>query len=70
MLRQLGLLPEYLPFSFPLSDGRQSGRDGAQFKYRVPVAGVETARKLLDERAAESNGMIAYLVREVKGGDA
>jgi carboxymethylenebutenolidase len=62
VLRQLGLLPEYLPFPYPLPDGRQSGRDGALFEYHVPVAGVETA--------VESNGMIAYLVREVKGGDA
>ncbi|KAK3949862.1 hypothetical protein QBC32DRAFT_27260 [Pseudoneurospora amorphoporcata] len=65
VLRQLGLLPEYLPFPYALPDGRQSGKEGKRFEYRVPVAGVETAKKLVDENAVESNEMLGYQVREV-----
>lgn len=67
MLRQLGLLPEYLPFPYALPDGRNSTEGGKQFEYRVPVAGVETARKLVDENAVPSNAMVDYQVREVNG---
>ncbi|KAK3354011.1 hypothetical protein B0T25DRAFT_545827 [Lasiosphaeria hispida] len=65
VLRQLGLLPEYLPFPYPLPDGRQSGKDGKQFEYRVPVVGVETAQKLVDENAVPSNEMLEHTIREV-----
>ncbi|KAK8203627.1 carboxymethylenebutenolidase [Phyllosticta capitalensis] len=61
LLRQLGLLPDYLPFPYPVE-----GREG-KWEYRLPVAGAETARKLVDERAVESNGMFEYGVREVEG---
>jgi carboxymethylenebutenolidase len=64
VLRQLGLLPEYLPFPYALPGGTEPG-DGKQFEYRVPVAGVETAKKLVDENAWPSNEMIAFAVREV-----
>jgi hypothetical protein len=33
VLRQLGLLPEYLPFPYPLPDGRVPGK-GKRFEYR------------------------------------
>lgn len=65
MLRQLGLLPEYLPFPYALPDGRMSTENGTQLEYRVPVAGVETARKLVDENAVPSNTMVDYRVREL-----
>ncbi|KHE85175.1 hypothetical protein GE21DRAFT_5201, partial [Neurospora crassa] len=65
VLRQLGLLPEYLPFPYALPGGRQPGEGGKKFEYRVPVAGVETAKKLVDENAVESNEMLGYGVREV-----
>ncbi|KAK3937015.1 hypothetical protein QBC46DRAFT_393808 [Diplogelasinospora grovesii] len=64
VLRQLGLLPEYLPFPYPLPGGRVPG-DGKQFEYRVPVAGVETAHKLVDENAVLSNEMLKFATREV-----
>ena len=65
VLRQLGLLPEYLPFPYALPDGRTAG-PGREFQYRVPVGGVETAQKLVDENSVESNQMIEYVVREVE----
>ncbi|KAL2163877.1 hypothetical protein VTH06DRAFT_3088 [Thermothelomyces fergusii] len=68
VLRQLGLLPEYLPFPYALPDGRRSG-NGKRLEYRVPAAGGETAQKLLDENAVPSNEMIAFSVREVPEGD-
>ncbi|KAF9875568.1 carboxymethylenebutenolidase [Colletotrichum karsti] len=62
-LRQLGLLPEYLPFPYQINgSGPASGK---KFEYRLPVAGVESAHKLVDEGAVESNGMFEYGTREV-----
>ncbi|KAH6612830.1 hypothetical protein B0J18DRAFT_441210 [Chaetomium sp. MPI-SDFR-AT-0129] len=63
VLRQLGLLPEYLPFPYALPGGVELGQ-GKGAEYRVPVAGVETARKLIDENALASNEMIGFTVRE------
>ncbi|KAL1639983.1 hypothetical protein SLS58_007409 [Diplodia intermedia] len=63
LLRQLGLLPEYLPFPY-LVDGKGPA-PGKKFEYRVPVAGVETARKLVDENSVQSNEMFSYGIREV-----
>lgn len=64
VLRQLGLMPEYLPFPYPLPDGRTPAQ-GKRFEYKVPTAGVETAEKLVDESAVESNSMFEYTVRQV-----
>ncbi|KAK2785242.1 hypothetical protein FQN52_008581 [Onygenales sp. PD_12] len=74
LLRQVGLLPEYLPFPYPLPDGTVPGV-GRKFEYRVPVAGKEEADKLVDETSVESNEMIQYgsgngvagSIREVEG---
>lgn len=63
-LRQLGLLPEYLPFAYPLPDGRVPAK-GKRFEYRVPTAGVETARKLIDESSVVSNALFGFEIREV-----
>ncbi|KAK6594861.1 lea domain protein [Botrytis cinerea] len=63
-LRQLGLLPEYLPFPYPLPDGRLPAK-GKRFEYRVPTAGVETAQKLVDESSVASNGLLGFDIREV-----
>jgi carboxymethylenebutenolidase len=38
---------------------------GKRFEYRVPVAGVETASKLVDESSVPSNGMFEFGIREV-----
>ena len=65
VLRQLGLLPEYLPFPYALPGGREPG-EGRQFEYRVPVAGGETAKKLADENAWPSNKMMGFAVRETR----
>ncbi|RBR23698.1 uncharacterized protein FIESC28_03494 [Fusarium coffeatum] len=61
LLRQLGLLPEYLPFPYALPDGCTSQ---AGFEYRVPVAGRDTAVKMKDRHGVSSNQMFAYEVRE------
>lgn len=64
LLRQLGLLPEYLPFPYPLPDGRKPAQ-GKRFEYRVPAAGVGTAEKLKDESSVQSNEMFGFEIREV-----
>ncbi|KAG9604413.1 NTF2-like protein, partial [Aureobasidium melanogenum] len=61
-LVQLGLLPEYLRFSYPIEG--KTAAPGKHFEYRVPAAGVETAQKLIDESAVESNQMLAFAIRE------
>ncbi|PKS12745.1 hypothetical protein jhhlp_000953 [Lomentospora prolificans] len=63
VLKQLGLLPEYLPFPYAVQ-----GQEGKKLEVKVPVAGVETAKKLEDQRSVESNSMIvstATSLREV-----
>ncbi|KAK6003427.1 hypothetical protein QM012_009198 [Aureobasidium pullulans] len=61
-LVQLGLLPEYLPFTYPIEG--KTAAPGKHFEYRVPAAGVETAQKLVDESSVESNQMLAFAIRE------
>lgn len=65
VLRQIGLLPEYLPFPYPLADGKEPA-PGKRFEYKVPVAGIETAQKLKDEHSVPSNQMFDFGIREVK----
>lgn len=64
VLRQLGLLPEYLPFPYALPDGRTPA-PGKRFEYRVPAAGVQTADKAVDESSVASNEMLGFDIREV-----
>ncbi|KAJ4253309.1 hypothetical protein NW762_010464 [Fusarium torreyae] len=61
LLRQLGLLPEYLPFPYDLPDGRTAS---SGLEYRLPVAGRETAIKMRDRHGVPSNEMFTYKVRE------
>ncbi|KAI4745079.1 hypothetical protein E4T50_04565 [Aureobasidium sp. EXF-12298] len=61
-LVQLGLLPEYLPFAYPIEG--KTAAPGKHFEYRVPAAGVETAEKLVNESAVESNQMLKFAIRE------
>lgn len=63
-LVQLGLMPEYLPYPYPLPDG-QTPAEGKQFQYKVPAAGQETAQKMLDRNSVPSNEMFEFKVREV-----
>jgi carboxymethylenebutenolidase len=62
VLFQLGLMPEYLPFPYPVP-GTKSGK--RSLEYRVPGAGHEVAEKLVDESAVPSNGMFRFGIREV-----
>ncbi|KAF2707616.1 hypothetical protein K504DRAFT_410084 [Pleomassaria siparia CBS 279.74] len=50
-LQQLGLLPKYVDFPYPV-EGREGG---GPYEIMLPVAGEETARKLVDENCEESN---------------
>lgn len=63
VLRQLGLLPEYLPFPYPVPT--KTAAPGKTWEYRVPVAGIETAHKMRDRNSAPSNQMFEFDVREV-----
>ncbi|KAF4548408.1 Hypothetical protein D9617_28g065140 [Elsinoe fawcettii] len=64
VLAQLGLLPEYLPFPYPLADGSKP-KPGKTFQYQLPVAGMEGARKMRDKNSVGSNQMFEYKIREV-----
>lgn len=64
VLAQLGLLPQYLPFPYPVSDRSSGGgQDAQKFEYRLPVAGIESASKLRDKNAVPSNQMFEFGVR-------
>ncbi|RAH47258.1 uncharacterized protein BO95DRAFT_410504 [Aspergillus brunneoviolaceus CBS 621.78] len=63
VLRQLGLLPEYLPFPYAVAGDPGEGR---RWEYRVPAAGVETALKLRGDGGVVSNAMMGFEVREVR----
>ncbi|KAH7392531.1 hypothetical protein BKA66DRAFT_439256 [Pyrenochaeta sp. MPI-SDFR-AT-0127] len=64
VLRQLGLLPEYLPYPYPLQSGKVPA-PGKRFEYRVPVAGIDTANKMRDRNSVQSNTMFDFKIREV-----
>ncbi|KAF2266033.1 hypothetical protein CC78DRAFT_559507 [Lojkania enalia] len=64
VLFQLGLLPEWVPFPYPVE-----GKMG--FEVRVPVVGVEGCRKLAEEGSEASNALIereVVRVRKVEAG--
>jgi len=62
-LKQLGLLPEFLPFPYPLPDGRTAS-PGQEFYYQLPVAGIEAAEKMRDRGSVLSNQMFKYKIIE------
>lgn len=64
VLIQLGLMPEYLPYPYPLPDGGKPS-PGKRFQFRVPAAGVELSMKMVDKNKVPSNGMFEYKIREV-----
>ncbi|TVY86577.1 hypothetical protein LAWI1_G007913, partial [Lachnellula willkommii] len=64
VLVQLGLMPAYLPYPYPLPDGTKPGA-GKRFEYKVPAAGADTAKKILDKNSVASNEMLEYKIREV-----
>lgn len=65
VLRQLGLLPEYLPFPYPLPEEMAAAAAGKSFEYRLPVAGIEAAHKMRDRNGGPSNEMFNFKGREV-----
>ncbi|KAI1140611.1 carboxymethylenebutenolidase [Hypoxylon sp. FL0543] len=65
LLRQLGLLPDYLPFPYPV-EGKGPAASNMSFEYRLPVAGVESAHKLANQSSVESNAMLQYEYRKAK----
>ncbi|KAI0173692.1 hypothetical protein GGR52DRAFT_590847 [Hypoxylon sp. FL1284] len=50
LLRQLGLLPDYLPFPYAIAG--EPTPASSHFEYRLPVAGVESARKLANQNGS------------------
>lgn len=63
-LIQLGLMPEYLPWTHPAPTGVQMGTK-ARLEYRVPGAGRDTAKKMKDRNSVDSNGMFGHALRVV-----
>ncbi|KAI0884015.1 uncharacterized protein GGS22DRAFT_166666 [Annulohypoxylon maeteangense] len=63
LLKQLGLLPDYLPFPYSIRGDEATAND-ATFEYRLPVAGTESALKLSNESSVDSNAMLQYQYRE------
>ncbi|PCD41045.1 hypothetical protein FGRA07_02316 [Fusarium graminearum] len=61
VLAQVGLMPQYLPFPYPV----EGQKEGAKYEYRVPVTGIDTALKMRDRNSVASNDMFGYKVREV-----
>ncbi|ORY01987.1 hypothetical protein BCR34DRAFT_493488 [Clohesyomyces aquaticus] len=55
-LTQLGLLPQWLTFPYPV-DGKPA-TEGKRFEVRTPSAGVETAEKLVESGSVVSNALI------------
>jgi carboxymethylenebutenolidase len=65
VLVQAGLLPESLPFPYPLPNGQTPG-PSRRFDCRVPAAGVETAQKMKDQTEVKFNGMVeSFKIRKV-----
>jgi carboxymethylenebutenolidase len=64
VLAQLGLLPEYLPFPYPLPDAKDA-EPRKKVEYRVPVEGINSAKKMQDRNSVPSNMMFQYKIREL-----
>ncbi|KAF1932456.1 uncharacterized protein M421DRAFT_417172 [Didymella exigua CBS 183.55] len=62
-LKQLDLLPEYVPFRYAIN-GKEA-EQGKIYEVKLPVAGRETAAKLVDEGCGESNALMGKSWREV-----
>ncbi|KAI1101304.1 hypothetical protein F4804DRAFT_316412 [Jackrogersella minutella] len=62
LLRQLGLLPDYLPYPYPIKE--EGTVSNTNFEYRLPVAGIESAHKFANQNSVKSNQMLRYQYRE------
>ncbi|GKZ35531.1 hypothetical protein AbraIFM66950_006193 [Aspergillus brasiliensis] len=61
-LIQLGLMPEYLPWTHPVPSGMHTSAK-AKLEYRVPGVGRETAEKMRNKNSVESNQLFGYGLR-------
>lgn len=62
---QLGLMPEYLPYPYPVQKGKEQIQNSVnKMEYRVPVEGIKTAEKLKEKNSVVSNSMFNFQVRE------
>ncbi|GCB20754.1 hypothetical protein AAWM_03639 [Aspergillus awamori] len=64
VFKQLGLMPEFLPFPYPLSGGKRPAH-GRSFEVRAPVAGAETAAKMRHKSSVPSNQSFEGGIQEV-----
>ena len=64
VLRQLGLLPEYLPYPYPYPVKGDGKVHDEKYEFQVPVGGTETAEKLRDRSSVPSNTMFGYKMRK------
>jgi carboxymethylenebutenolidase len=62
VLSQLGLLPQYLPYPYPVTDKYSSG-DG-KYEYKGPVLGKEVSEKLRDKNAVTSNEVFEFRLKK------
>jgi len=63
VLKQLGLLPEYVAFPYAI-DGEKAP-EGKRYEVALPVVGSEGSRKLVDEGSEESNALMGKKWRVV-----
>ncbi|KAH3948293.1 hypothetical protein HBH53_104540 [Parastagonospora nodorum] len=63
VLKQLGLLPEYVGFPYAI-DGEEAP-EGKRYEVALPVVGSEGSRKLVDEGSEESNALMGRKWRVV-----
>jgi carboxymethylenebutenolidase len=63
VLKQLGLLPEYVAFPYQI-DGKAPEK-GKRYEVPLPVVGAEASRKLVDEGCGESNVLMERKWRTV-----
>jgi carboxymethylenebutenolidase len=62
-LKQLGLLPEYVPFPFEIEG--EARPEGKRYEVKLPVVGMEGSRKLVNESCEESNALMSGTWRVV-----
>nr|POE96457.1 hypothetical protein CFP56_56507 [Quercus suber] len=60
-LRQIGVLPEYVPYSGPAVKGTDGNKPQ---ELRIPATGKDTVKKLKDKNSVKSNQMFGWGVKE------
>jgi carboxymethylenebutenolidase len=64
VLQQLGLLPEFVSFPYPINGTEAPKRH--RYEVALPVVGAEGGRKLVDEGSEESNRLMERKWRTVE----